>query len=737
MMARKLISLLSSVPAAALLVGCSVPSGEPQASPVADLVASADYTPDIPEATGYFAADSNLPFHAPDFTQIGEADYMPAFDQGMDIQTAEVQAIIANPAEPTFENTIVALEQSGSVLGRVASVFFQLTGTNTTDGLDEINTEISPRLTEHGDSITLNPELFARVQAIYEDRENLELDVEDTRLLESTYEDMVQAGALLSAGEREKVKTINSELSALTTEFGQMARDAMAEQPLIVDTREELAGLSDADIQAAADLANENGHEGKFAIALQNTTQQPLLPSLENRETRERLFRLSHDRADGSHGVDTRDQIARIALLRAEKAALFGKPDWASYTMYDRMAQEPQTALDFMGQVVPALASTQRREAELLNAAIHADGGDFSVQPWDWYRYANRIKAEQYELDEDAVMQYFQLDRVLEDGIFYMATELYGVTFERREDIPVYHEDVWVYTVFEEDGSELGLFYFDPFQRPSKRGGAWMGNFVDQSYVTGNLPVIYNVLNIPKAPEGEVQLVSFDWVNTAFHEFGHAAHGLFADQKYESLSGTATARDFVEYPSQVHEMWATWPSVLSNYAVHFETGETIPAEMIQRIEAVAKFNQGYDFGEVVEAALLDMQWHALSPDQARALVGNPEAVDTFERRSLTDLGLEIDLVPPRYRSTYFNHIFSSPAGYSAGYYSYLWTEMLDRDSRNWFRENGGMTRENGEHYRQTVLSRGGTMDYFEMYETFAGRQPNIQPLLEARGLVGE
>ncbi len=737
MITRKIAPFFTSVAALALLASCSEVEVTPDPNPVAELLASADYTPEIPEGTGYFSADSALPFHAPDFTQVDEGDYLPAFEQGMAIQTAEVEAIVNNPAEPTFENTIVALEQSGSLLGRVSAIFFQLTGTNTTDGLDEINTEISPQLTAHGDSINLNPDLFARVKAVYDAREALELDVEDTRLLETTYEQMVQAGALLSADEREKVKEINTQLSTLTTEFGQLARDAMAEQPLIVDTREELAGLSDADIQAAADLAAEKGEEGKFAIALQNTTQQPLLPSLENRETREALFRLSHDRADGTNAFDSRDLIARIALLRAEKAALFGKPDWASYTMYDRMAQEPQTALDFMEQMVPALAATQRREAEMLNAAIAADGGDFTVEPWDWYRYANRIKAEQYDLDEDAVMEYFQLDKVLEDGIFYMATELYGITFERRDDLPVYHPDVWVYTVYEADGSELGLFYFDPFQRPSKRGGAWMSNFVDQSYLNGNKPVVYNVLNVPKAPDGEVQLVSFDWVNTAFHEFGHAVHGLFADQKYASLSGTATARDFVEYPSQVHEMWATWPSILSNYAKHYETGETIPDEMIERIEAAAQFNQGYDFGEVVEAALLDMKWHALSPDQAQALIDNPEAVDAFERASLTDLGLEIDLVPPRYRSTYFNHIFSSPAGYSAGYYSYLWTEMLDRDSRKWFIENGGLNRENGDHYRQTVLSRGGTMDYFEMFETFAGRQPDIQPMLEARGLVSE
>ncbi len=702
--------------------------------PIAE-TATADSGVIIPEGTGYFATDSTLPFLAPDFTKITEDDYVPAFEQGMAIQTAEVQAIINNPAAPNFDNTIVELEKSGRMLGRVARVFFALTGSNTTDRLDEINTEMSPRLSAHSDSITLNPALFARVNTVYDNRAAMTMTREDAKLLDETYNQMVHAGALLTDAQRDRVKEINTELSTLTTEFSQAVRSATNDQPLIVDTAEELAGLSEADIAAAAEFATEKGHPGKYAIALQNTTQQPLLPTLENRATRETLFKLSHSRSDGTNSEhDTRLLLANIAGLRAEKATLFGEEDWASYTMYDRMAKTPKTALDFMEQMVPALAITQRREAALLNETIASEGGNFEVQPWDWYRYANKVKTERFDLDEDAVMEYFQLDKVLEDGVFYMANELYGLSFERRTDIPTYHFDVWVYTVFEADGSELGLFYFDPFQRPSKRGGAWMSNFVDQSYLWGTQPVIYNVLNIPKASAGEVQLVSFDNVNTIFHEFGHALHGFFADQKYESLSGTATARDFVEYPSQVHEMWASYPEVLQNYAKHYETGETIPLDLIERIEAASKFNQGYDFGEVVEAALLDMRWSALSPAEAAA-IDTPEKVDAFERSALEDLGLEVDLVPPRYRSTYFNHIFSSPAGYSAGYYSYLWTEMLDRDSRKWFIDNGALTRENGEHYRKTVLSRGGTMDYFEMFENFAGRQPDVGPMLEARGLT--
>ncbi|WP_296718386.1 M3 family metallopeptidase [Erythrobacter sp.] len=733
MTTRNLVAALSTVSAAALLSACATtPGGTAMTAPAAASQATA-----IPEGTGYFAADSTLPFLAPDFTKISEDDYVPAFKQGMAINKAEVAQIIANPEAPTFENTIVALEKSGRMLGRVARVFYALTGSNTNDRLDAIDTEISPELSAHSDSITLNPELFARVKAVYDSRASLGLSVEESRLLEETYKEMVHAGALLTEAEREQVKAINSELSTLTTEFSQKLRTATNAQPLIVDTAEQLAGLSDADIKAAADLATEKGFPGKYAIALQNTTQQPLLPTLENRATREALFKLSYNRADGANPeYDTRLLLARIAALRAQKAALFGEADWASYAMYDRMAKTPETALNFMQQMVPALAATQRREAALLTQAIAAEGGDYAVQPWDWYRYANQIKAERYDLDEDAVMEYFQLEKVLEDGVFYMANKLYGLDFERRTDIPTYHPDVWTYTVFDADGSELGLFYFDPFQRPSKRGGAWMSNFVEQSDLWGTQPVIYNVLNIPKAAPGEAQLVSFDNVNTIFHEFGHALHGFFADQKFESLSGTATARDFVEYPSQVHEMWATWPEVLQNYAKHYQTGETIPMELVEKIEAASKFNQGYDFGEVVAAALLDMKWAALTPQEAAA-IDTPAEVDAFERRSLEELGLEIDLVPPRYRSTYFNHIFSDPAGYSAGYYSYLWTEMLDRDSRKWFRENGGLTRANGDHYRQTVLSRGGTMDYFEMFENFAGRQPNVQPMLEARGLAGQ
>lgn len=720
--------LLAAAALGALTAGCTTMYDQTETAAVAAPAA-------LPQATGYFADVSALPFRAPDFTRIAESDYGPAFDQAMAIERAEVQAIIDNPAAPTFDNTIVALETTGQMLGRVANVFFALTGSHTNPTLEAINSEYSPKLSAHDDWITLNPALFARVKAVYDARATLGLDREQMKLLEDRYEGMVHAGALLTEAQRQQVMEINTELSTLTTQFGQTLRKATNDGAIVVDNVADLQGLSADEIESARKAAEERGLAGKYVIALQNTTQQPILPNLANRALRERIFNASAHRADQGGPNDTRMLVARIAQLRAQKAALFGAPDWATYAMWDRMAEKPATALGFMQQMVPALAATQRREAEVLNEKIRATGGNHTVQPWDWYRYAEMVRKERYDLDENAVRPYFEITNVLERGVFYAANRLYGLDFRKRTDLPVYHPDVTVYTVLDRDGSELGLFYFDPYQRPSKRGGAWMSNFVDQSHLYGTKPVIYNVLNIPKAPDGEPQLVSFDNVGTMFHEFGHALHGLFANQQYASLSGTATARDFVEYPSQVNEVWATEPSVLANYARHYQTGAPIPAALVTKIEEAAKFNQGYDFGEVVAAALLDMKWHALSPQQAAA-INTPEAVDAFERRSLEELGLAVDLVPPRYRSSYFNHIFSDPSGYSAGYYSYLWTEMLDRDSRKWFADNGGLTRANGDHYRATVLSQGGTMDYFEMFRNFAGREPQVQPMLEARGLTG-
>jgi peptidyl-dipeptidase Dcp len=717
--------LFAAAATAALLAGCTTM----QDDTTIERPAAA-----IPQGTGYFASDSTLPFHAPDFTRISDADYKPAFEQAMAIQQAEVQAIVDNPAPPTFENTIVALEKSGRMLGRVGAVFYALTGANTNDTLDAIDAEISPKLSAHSDAINLNPALFKRVKAVYDNRAAMSMNPEDAKLLEETYKGMVHAGALLTDAQKAEVKDINSRLSTLTTDFSQKLTEATKENALIVEDKAFLAGLSDAEIAAAAKAAEERGMPGRYAIALQNTTQQPPLASMTDRAAREALFEKSINRAERGGANDTRALVAEIVQLRAQKAALFGDPDWATYQMWDRMAKNPKTALGFMEQMVPALAATQRSDAAMLNAAIKAEGKDFTVKPWDWQMYADKVKAQKFDLNEDAVKPYFEVHRVLEDGVFYAANKLYGVSFKKRTDLPVYHPDVTTYTVTDKDGSELGVFYFDPYQRDNKQGGAWMSNFVEQSHLWKTKPVIYNVLNIPKAPEGEPQLLSFDNVETMFHEFGHALHGFFANQNYTSLSGTAVARDFVEYPSQVNEIWASYPEVLGHYAKHYKTGAPIPQALIDKIQAAAKFNQGYEFGEVVEAALLDMKWHALTPAQAAAIKA-PQGVDAFEEKALKQLGLETDLVPPRYRSSYFRHIFSSPEGYSAGYYSYLWTEMLDRDTRKWFLDHGGLTRANGDIFRAKVLSQGGTRDYFEMYRSLTGHDPDVGPMLEARGLV--
>ncbi len=718
------IRLITGVALGALLAACTTTQ---------DTAMPATASVSIPQATGPFAEDWTLPFHTTDFSKIRDSDYKPAFEQAMAIQRAEIEAIKANPEPPTFDNTIVALERSGRMLNRVYAAFGTVTGAHTNDTLDAIEAEMSPKLSAHFDAINLDPELFARVKAVYDNRAAMSLTPEDAWLLENTWEDMVHAGAMLTDAQKEEVKAINTRLSEVTTEFSQKLVEATNANALVIADRAALAGLSEAEITAAARAAEARGLSGQYLIALQNTTQQPALATLADRATREALFERSIHRADRGDASDTRALLAEIVQLRARKAALFGEPTWAAYTMYDRMAQDPDTALDFMRRMVPALAETQRREAAILNEAIRADGKDFEVRPWDWQMYADKVKQQRYAFDEETVKAYFEVDRVLEDGVFYAANRLYGLAFEKRTDLPVWHPDVTVYTVFDRDGSELGLFYFDPYQRDSKRGGAWMSTLVDQSKLFGTKTVAYNVLNIPKAADGQPQLVSWDNVQTMFHEFGHALHYLFSDLTYPS--GGSVARDFVEYPSQVNEMWASHPEVLANYARHHQTGEPMPIELIERIEAAGKWNQGYELGELLEAALLDMEWHALTPQQAAA-VSTPDQVDAFEQAALDRLGLEVALVPPRYRSSYFRHVFADPAGYSAGYYSYLWTEMLDRDSRAWFRENGGLTRANGDHFRATVLSKGGTQDYVELYRAFAGREPRVEPMLETRGLIG-
>ncbi|OCC22847.1 dipeptidyl carboxypeptidase II [Croceicoccus estronivorus] len=678
-------------------------------------------------SSGPFAHVSPLPFQAPDFAHITDADYQPAIEAGMAAQQAEIAAIAANPEPPTFGNTLAALEWSGQELNRALAAFYAVVGANTNDTLDAVEKAVSPKLAAHADEIYLNSLLFARVKALYDGRDNLSLSAEQARLLEVTYDRFVNAGAQLGDADKATLKSLNEQLSTLGTEFSQKLTQATKDAALVVDAREELDGLSDAEIEAAAKEATERGLEGKYVLNLINTTQQPQLASLTNRETRRRLYEASVTRTSRGDDNDTRAIIAQMAELRAEKAALLGYPDYASYAMYDRMVKNPADALDFMARLVTPLADKQLAEAGELDAAIMADGGDFSVRPWDWDYYAEKVRKAKYDLDEAKVKPYFELTRVLEDGVFHAANMMYGLTFERRTDIPVYQPDVTTYTVYDKDGSELGLFYFDPFARPNKQGGAWMGNFVEQSRLLGTKPVIYNVLNISKAAAGEPQLVSWDNVVTLFHEFGHALHGLFADQDYLSVSGTNTARDFVEFPSQFNENFASQPAILSHYAKHYQTGETIPDALVEKIDRASKFNQGYALGEVVAAALLDMKWHALKAGQKV-----PDA-DAFEKAALDSLALRVDLVPPRYYSPYFRHIWDH--GYAAGYYSYLWTEMIAHDAFAYMmNQGGGLTREAGDTFRAKILSRGNTMDYAEMYRAYAGRDPQIDAMVEARGL---
>lgn len=681
----------------------------------------------VPRATGYFAQASTLPFHAPDFTRIADAELQPAIEQGIAIKRAEIEAIANNPAPATFENTLVAMQRTGQVLSRARGVLEQLTAANTNDTLDAAQAALAPKLTELDDAIYLNAKLFQRVKAVYDKRAAASMTPEDAMLLETTYADFVHAGALLDAGQKAQLMQMNTRIAGLETQFSQKLTEATAAKAPVFDTRGELAGLSDDQIDAAAKLAAEMGQPGKFALALVNTTQQPMLVNLTNRETRRRLFQASVNRASGGDAYDLTSTIEELADLRAKKAALLGLPNFATYAMYDRMVKEPAQAIKFMRDFVPAVAATQAREKAMLEEMARADGVT-TLEPWDWGYYAEKVRKARYDLDESQLKPYFEVWNTLENGVFYAMERFYGVTFKRRTDLPTYQQDMRVYTVIDRDGSEMGLFYVDPFARPNKQGGAWMGNFVEQSHLLGNKPVIYNSLNVPPPPAGQPALMTYDEVTTMFHEFGHAIHGFFADQKYPALSGTNTARDFVEFPSQFHENLATVPEILNHYARHYQTGAVIPPDLIAKVEAAATFNQGLGFGETLEAALLDMEWHDISPAERKL---NAAA---FEAQALGGMGLDTRMIPPRYRSPYFRHIWSN--GYEAGYYSYIWTEMLAHDAWDWIETHGGVTRANGDHVRETFLGQGHTKDYAVMYRDYAGHDPQVGPMLKARGLTG-
>jgi peptidyl-dipeptidase Dcp len=715
------IRLFAGVALGALLSACATVE---EGSVPATTTASAP----IPQATGYFAQPSSLPFHAPDFTRIKDADLQPAIEQGIAVTRAEIAAIADNPAAPTFENTLVAMERSGQVLDRANAVLNQLTSANTNDTLDAAQTALAPQLTALSDDIYLNDTLFQRVKAVHDNRAAMTMTAEDAMLLDSVYADFVHAGALLTAEQKVQLKQMNGRVAELETQFSQKLTEATAAKAPLFDTREELAGLNEDEIKAAADLATELGQPGKFALALVNTTQQPMLTRLTNRETRHKLFDASVNRTSGGDQYDLTGLIEELADLRARRAALLGQPNHAAYAMYDRMVKDPAQALRFMRDFVPAVAATQAREKAVLEEYLHADGVAGALEPWDWGYYAEKMRKARYDLDESQLKPYFEVWNTLENGVFYAMNRFYGVSFERRTDIPTYHPDMRVYTVRDKDGTELALFYADPFARSNKQGGAWMGNFVEQSRLLDLKPVVFNSLNVPPPPAGQPALMTFDEVTTMFHEFGHAMHGIFASQQYPSLSGTNTARDFVEFPSQFHENLATVPEILDHYAHHYQTGAVIPPELVAKTKAAANFNQGLDFGEVLEAALLDMEWHALTPAQGK------QDVETFEAAALTRIGLDGRMIPSRYRTPYFRHIWSN--GYSAGYYSYIWTEMLAHDAWHWVETHGGPTRANGDHIRATFLGQGHTKDYAVMYRDFAGHDPEVGPMLEAKGLVG-
>lgn len=673
-----------------------------------------------------FFSASTLPYQAPPFDRIRDGDYAPAFERGMAEHLREIEAIADQKAPPDFGNTIEAMEKSGRLLDRVSEAFFGVYQANSNPALDKVQSAEAPRLAQHQDAIFLNAKLFARIKALYDSREKLKLDPEQVQLLDITYQQFVHAGALLPTADKATLRGLNTRIATLESTYQQKLVAAAKAGALVVSDRAALAGLDDGAIASAARAAEERKLAGKWVIPLQNTTQQPALASLADRDTREKLFGASWNRAERNDANDTRATIVELAQLRARKAALFGYPNFAAYTLYDQMAKTPEAAEDFMRKLVPPLAAEQEREARALQALAKRDGKDFALRPWDWEFYADRLRKEQYAYDIDAVKPYFALRTVLTDGVFYAANQLYGITFRERHDIPVYHPDVMVFEVSDKDGSPLGLMYFDYFKRDNKSGGAWMSNFVTQSRLLGTKPVIYNVANFTKAAPGQPQLVTPTDVTTMFHEFGHALHGLFADQVYPSLSGTSVARDFVEFPSQFNENWAFYPKVLAHYARHYQTGAPIPAELVEKITRAQRFDQGYALGEIVAAAELDMKWHELAASAPR------QDVDKFEAAALAATGLDVADVPPRYRSSYFLHIWSN--GYSAGYYAYLWTEMLDQDVFDWFTRHGGLTRENGQRFRDLILSRGHTLDYGPMFRAFTGKDPEIGPMLAHRGL---
>jgi len=672
--------------------------------------------------------ESTLPYHAPRFDLIRNEDYQPALEEGMRQQLAEIDAIAKQTTPPTFDNTIVAMEKSGALLTRAAKTFFGVIGANTNDTLQKVQEIEAPRLAAHNDAIYLNDQLYRRVKSIYDRRESINFNPEQKALVERYNRDFVRAGANLSEGDKVRVRALNQELSKLSTDFSTKLLAGTKAGALVVDKVSDLDGLSPDKIETAAQAAKSRGLTGKWVLPLRNTTQQPAQAELKNRAVRQRLFELSTMRTARGDTNDTRNTIRRMAALRAEKAKLLGYPNWAAYALETQGAKNPENAIKLLTDLAPAATSRARAEAADMQKLIDAQGGGFKLQPWDWQYYAEQVRKAKYNLEESQIAPYFELNNVLQNGVFFAANRLYGLTFKERHDIPVYHPEVRVFEVFDSNGQPLALFYADYFKRDNKSGGAWMDQWVDQSRLTGWKPVIYNVANFTKPASGQPALLTFDDVTTMFHEFGHGLHGLFSSVEYPTLSGANVPRDFVEFPSQFNEHWALEPNVFANYAKHYLTGAPMPAALVDKIKLSRTFNQGFSTTELLAASLLDFAWHTLPAG------GAPADVDAFESAALQRYNVALPEVPPRYHSTYFSHIWDG--GYSAGYYAYTWSEVLDDDAYAWFRENGGLTRENGLRFRNMILSRGGTQDAATMYRGWRGRDPTVDALLEERGLKG-
>ncbi len=676
--------------------------------------------------TNPFFQPSTLPFQAPPFDKIKDSDYKPALELGMKQQLEEVAVITGNPDAPTFANTIDAMERSGALLTRVAKVFFALAQANTNPDIQKTQSEVAPLLASHNDTINLDPKLFARVKAIYDKRDALGLDPEAKYLVERYYKTMVRGGALLSEADKAKLREFNQEEAKLNTSFRDKILADTNASAVVVDSKEELDGLSDADIAAAEQAAKDRGLTGKWVIVLTNTSRQPIVTTMKNRALREKVLAASIQRGNHGGDNDTTALITRLALLRAQRAKLFGYPNYAAFALDDQMAKTPANAEKLLTGLVPAATAKAAGEAAAMQKIVDAEKAAFKVDMADWAYYAEKVRKAEYDLDETQVKPYLEMDRVLHDGVFFAANKLYGLTFKERTDIPVYNPDVRVFEVFDADGSSLALFYADYYARPNKSGGAWMDSFVDQNGLTGTKPVVFNVCNFQKPAAGEPALLSWDNATTMFHEFGHALHGMLSNVKYPTIAGTNVPRDFVEFPSQFNEHWALDPVVFANFAKHYKTGEPMPQALVEKIRKSSTFNQGYDTTEYLAAALLDLAWHSQSAESATTDVA------AFEPAALKKFKLQIAEVPPRYRSTYFSHIWGG--GYAAGYYAYLWSELLDDDAFYWFKEHGGMTRENGQRFREMILSRGNTMDVAAMYRAFRGRDPIVEPLLIERGL---